>query len=69
MSCRSCSTCTHWSIVNFGPDYFGICGAAKERVGEEPQPTTYMVVGEAPGMTGRLWTRCDFSCIAWEEKS
>lgn len=67
MSVRACATCRHWTVLHFGPDYFGACDAAKERVGAEPLPTTYMVVDEHPLAT-RLWTRCDFSCVAFEEK-
>lgn len=68
VSARAYSACQHWQVVDFGPDYFGICGAAKELVGAEPLPATVMVVDEHPGTLTRLWTRCDFSCQAFEEK-
>lgn len=69
MSVRACSACRNWTVVDYGPDYFGICGAAKERVGDEPLPTTYMVVDETPCSSTRLWTRGTFSCQLFEGRT
>lgn len=70
MSCKACATCKFWEAgePNYAKGYYGVCSmpADEYRVDEK----TYMFIDDGPYGEGggNVWTRGDFSCIAYEAK-